>query len=106
MKTFMAEVEEVTPAMAAKWLVASEESKEVCHRMSSIKHVMRYAEAIRKGDWVDGEGSALIIGPKGEIIDGLHRLKAVVVAGESIRAKVTRIDSVDDAADALEAKHE
>lgn len=67
--------QEITPTRAEKLLQAN-----TSNRPLSAAQVEAFAEAMRRGDWqVTHQGIA--IGTDGQVIDGQHRLAAVVEAG-------------------------
>lgn len=72
----------LTPSEAAKWLEANALNRPVRER-----HVKFLAEEIRSGNW-QLNGQAIIISDGEEVLDGQHRLKAVIEAGISIRTLV------------------
>ncbi len=53
------------------------------------RKVSTYAEEMRRGDWVDG-ASQIAIDQDGMLIDGQHRLLAVIESGESVEFIVAR----------------
>jgi hypothetical protein len=66
----------VTPSTARAML----DSTEVDNRRARPKHVERFARVIREGRWrVNGE--TVVIDDKGNLIDGQHRLLAIIRAG-------------------------
>lgn len=74
----------ITPAKAQKLLDSN-----AGNRPLSPARVARYAELMRAGRWrLNGE--TIIVGPKDELIDGQHRLSAVVAAGVSVPMLVAR----------------
>lgn len=72
----------LTPSEAAKWLEANALNRPVRER-----HVKFLAEEIRSGNW-QLNGQAIIISDGEEVLDGQHRLKAVIEAGMAIRTLV------------------
>jgi len=79
-------VEKITPDMAAKLL---EEAKEVQNRNVSDGHVEWLAAQMKSGKWALN-GEALIFDEEGQLIDGQHRLWAIVNSGITIESLVTR----------------
>lgn len=65
----------VTPAMAKMWL-----EKSAPNRHLSEIVVERYAEDMRQGRWLVN-GATIVMGQSGEILDGQHRLHAIVKTG-------------------------
>lgn len=79
----------ITPEIAAEWL----ERNFAGNRPLSTLRVSRYAGAITRGEWrLNGE--TIKFNTAGELIDGQHRLRAIVVAGKAIDVFVAR--GVDD----------
>lgn len=77
-------VQFVTPAMAALWLKESQHH----NRSLNIRLVKAYARDMAEGRWVVN-GQGLVFGPHGELLDGQHRLHAIVEAGVPIETLVT-----------------
>lgn len=75
--------EDVTPALAAEYL-----KKNTHNRPLNRARVGEYAEAMRAGRWhVSHQGIAF--DAAGNLIDGQHRLSAIVSSGCTIRMQVT-----------------
>lgn len=77
--------EEVTPEMAKAWLLKNPEN-----RPFEEDRVREYADKMRRGEWkekIPGD-SPLIVMKEGELINGQHRLMAVVKYGKSVRMQV------------------
>ena len=86
-KTTM-KVVEITPDMAAAWLRRNPRNRSI-----SPKRVDKYAESIINGHWKMAY-DPIRFDEKGVLLDGQHRLSAIVLSGQSIRALViTGIDS-------------
>jgi hypothetical protein len=76
--------EKVTPDRARKWLEATEGFRQ---RNLSEHRVNRLTHAIRSGQWqVTHQGIA--IGPSGEVLDGQHRLTAIILADVPVEVVV------------------
>jgi hypothetical protein len=74
---------EISPAQAQVWLDAT------CHqRPLAPSRVTRIADDIRSGRW-DVNGETIIIASDGSVLDGQHRLRAVIVSGLPITSAVT-----------------
>lgn len=75
-------VKEIDPALAAKWLEKNETNR-------SIKKtwVAYLAHEMKQGRW-QLSGTPIIFSPAGRLIDGQHRLLAVIEAGVTIRNAV------------------
>lgn len=78
----------VTPQIAKKWLAAGGKNRKI----SNFK-VREYADSIKAGKWVlNGEG--ILFDASGKLIDGQHRLSAVVLSG--ITTPMLIIRGIDD----------
>ena len=77
----------VTPSMARAWL-----EKNVCNRAISRLTVNRYANDMKTGKWVVTP-HGIVFDSDGNLLDGQHRLTAVVESGCSVR--MTVITGVD-----------
>lgn len=73
------EIVDITPDTAAGLLKAN-----VRNRNLTPKVVAAYARAMAKGDWL-ANGEAVKISDNGEVLDGQHRLAAVVQSGVTLR---------------------
>lgn len=80
--SLVAEVVTLTPAIAAAWLEANKTNRPVRR-----KHVQFLAGEIKAGNW-KLNGQAIIIAENEDILDGQHRLLAVIEAGKSIETLV------------------
>lgn len=78
------EVMSVSPAMAEKWL-----GKNVRNRHVSQARVSRYARAMARAEWML-TGEAIKFGVDGDLLDGQHRLLAVIESGKTVRLLVIR----------------
>lgn len=77
----LADIVEITPAVARQWLQMNTSNRPVSQR-----RVNQYAQAIRQGEWLlNGDSIKLT---DAELIDGQHRLLAVVAANIAIRTVV------------------
>jgi hypothetical protein len=80
--TVQARLIEVTPELAAKWLERNDHNRSMV-----MSRVDAYANDIRRGDWrLNGE--AIKISREGKVLDGQHRLAAVLEADTSIQTLV------------------
>lgn len=88
-------VETIGPEQAHAYI-----ERMVCNRVVSAANVARLAEAMRRGEW-DLNGEPIILDKNGLLLDGQHRLLAVIESGVSIQALVVRgveksaFDSID-----------
>jgi hypothetical protein len=77
------EVYDVTPELAGKWLSLNSESQRNLNR----SNVERYAVDMKDGNWqLTHQG--ICFNKTGELVDGQHRLAAVVLSGETVRMAV------------------
>ncbi|MGP1576578.1 MAG: hypothetical protein ACTTH7_03665 [Treponema sp.] len=76
---------EVTPQMAEAWLQNNPENRPI-----NEERVREYEDKMRRGEWEEKHrgGEPLIVMKEGELINGQHRLTAVVRNGKSIRMQV------------------
>jgi hypothetical protein len=79
-------VEKITPDIATKIL---EDSKDIKNRSVNEGHVEWLANQMRGGKWVLN-GEAIIIDDEGQLVDGQHRMWAVINSGVTIESLVTR----------------
>lgn len=85
-----AQVQEITPEIAGDLL-----ARPGANRRMSARVVRRYAEAMRNGEWMV-TGEPIILSPHGRLLDGQHRLAAIVESGITINTMV--VHGVADAA--------
>lgn len=76
-------IETITPAVASKMLLQNTHNRPL-----SRATVRLYSEAMQRGEW-DGH-SQIVFSENGELLDGQHRLAAVVDSGVTITAVVLR----------------
>lgn len=79
-----ATVETITPERAKEYL-----ERNMINRHISINRVNAYKDSIIRGDW-QLNGEAIKFNKKGELIDGQHRLTAIIKANKPIEAVVIR----------------
>lgn len=77
-------IEEVTPAKAQRWLEGN-----VDNRKLRDDRVMAHARTLQAGDW-ELSDSAIVFDDQGVLINGQHRLTAVVVTGITARFIILR----------------
>lgn len=77
-------IEEVSPETARQYLERAGQNRRL-----SMANVRRYATAMKAGYW-QLNGETVKFSPSGELIDGQHRLRAVVEAGVPVRLAVIR----------------
>jgi hypothetical protein len=78
------EIMKVTPEIAGAWLKSNGKN-----RALSQRHVKNLAESIQKGLWVTN-GETICFDDEGRLLDGQHRLHAVVLADKPIEVAVAR----------------
>lgn len=77
--------EAITPMLAEKYL----ESVPDFQRKVDEKQVRKIALAIQKGEW-RMNGATIVFNEKGELIDGQHRLKAIIMSCKTVMSLVVR----------------
>lgn len=75
----------ITPAMAEKWLAATT----FRNRDVSMVVINRYASDMAAGKWALN-GESIVLDDNGNVIDGQHRLRAIIKAGVPIKSLVVR----------------
>ena len=91
-------VETITPEKADEWLARNTDNR---HMRKNV--VSRYARDMKSGEWAEN-GSAISFATDGTLLNGQHRLAAVVQSNRSIMALVVRglpnkaQDTMDDLA--------
>lgn len=73
---------EITPEMALQWL-----DERAPNRSVSDIVVQRYARDMKNGEW-KLNGESIVFDKQGRLMDGQHRLWAVITAGASIKSVV------------------
>lgn len=68
----------ITPEIARSWLNRNVQN----NRNLRDSQVMAYARAMVDGEWREGQGDPIRFTTGGQLIDGQHRLHAVILAGE------------------------
>lgn len=76
--------ENITPIIAKQYLNTSRGNRPI-----SVVTVNKYANAMKKGDWLLN-GMCIIFDNEGHLIDGHHRLEAVIKAGIPVKFDVCR----------------
>lgn len=92
-------IETISPDIAARYLNTSKERNERLEKKKfkrgepriagDLKTVSAYAEIMKSGAWVLN-GMPIIFDTEGNLIDGITRLEACVMGGESFRTVVAR----------------
>jgi len=70
--------EEVTPHIAKIWLEVNEERQ----RKMNLNQVYQYATQMKKGLWIPDTGESVKFSDSQQLIDGQHRLRAVIETKE------------------------
>jgi hypothetical protein len=78
-------IEEVTPALAQEWLDLNHRNRQL-----SEPSVARLAELIRRGEWMEDCTDAIGLDTNGGVVNGQHRLRAIIAAEKPVRALVLR----------------
>lgn len=84
-KSNMGTYETVTPDIAKSWLVANR-----VNRRLDQGTVRQYASDMENGMWFSRTGESIKFSEGGDLIDGQHRLHAVIKSGKPIVMEVTR----------------
>jgi hypothetical protein len=77
---------QVTPKLAGKWLYSSNSAQ----RTISSRRVEQYAQAMKSGHWKTSQLTAIALDRHDNIIDGQHRLAAIISAKRTIDLYVWR----------------
>jgi len=77
------EIMTITPELAAKWL-----RRNNVNRALRRQHVIKLTKAIQAGLWEDCNGSTIVFSDQHDLMDGQHRLQAVIEAGQPITTLV------------------
>jgi hypothetical protein len=84
-----ARIETITPELAARWLASAGVNRHLKPRL-----VRRIAKAITEGEW-SLNGESIIFDARERILDGQHRLAAIVAAGVTVQSLVVHGISAD-----------
>lgn len=77
-------LELITPARAEKMLKLNKRNRRI-----RTKHVLRLARQIERGEWQPDNPDPIVVNGR-ELLDGQHRLAAVIEADKPIKVKVMR----------------
>ncbi|MFJ4657949.1 hypothetical protein ACIP5Y_42340 [Nocardia sp. NPDC088792] len=80
---FYTETINVTPQLASEWL-----DRNTCNRPMSKMMVTQLAEAMKRGEWLHTH-QGIAFDTNGVLVDGQHRLAAVVKSGCTVRMLVS-----------------
>ena len=75
---------DVTPTMAKEWLDDGHKNRKV-----KKNQVLTFAKAMKAGEW-RLNGQPIVFSDAGRLLDGQHRMLAVVSSGETVRFLVAR----------------
>lgn len=78
----------ITPKMAEKIL----EKNIINNRKPTSTNVARYAEMMNKGLWINYHVQPIILSHENELMDGQHRLLAVIKSGKTIKFNIVYAD--------------
>jgi len=81
------EIVDITPELAAEWLLKNTSNRPL--RASTVAH---YAGQMSRGKWQQTH-QGICFDSHGNLIDGQHRLSAIVMAGVTVRIMVTWLDT-------------
>lgn len=76
------EIQTISPAVAARWL-----ERNTSNRPLNNNWIADLSAAMTRGEWMEN-GEAIKFSNTGALLDGQHRLKAVVRSGVTIKARV------------------
>lgn len=77
------EIIKITPELASEFL-----RKNMVNRTPNDKRVKSYAEDMKAGRWQEN-GESIKFNVKGDMIDGQHRLMAIIKSGVTVKTAVT-----------------
>jgi len=77
---------DITPSYAHKLLTKNKENRRI-----NKTRVKQYATSMARGEWVDN-GQTIVISDNGLLIDGQHRLSAVVESGQTIKSILVTLE--------------
>jgi len=103
----------ITPALAEEWLALRYKGQ----RILKDRQIRKIATAILRNEWREN-GATIVFNKQGALIDGQHRLRAIMKAGRTVRSLVVdgvssteaTFQSIDDSlarapSDFLQCKH-
>ncbi len=76
-------IEKITPSLANEWILCSPEYQ----RKLNPRHIATLQVAIERGEWREN-GETIKFNKKNELIDGQHRLGAIIAAKRAVRSLV------------------
>jgi hypothetical protein len=80
------DIVKVTPTIAKQWLATNTEN----NRRVRQERVDFYAAEMLSGRWVESSGETIKFDRSGKLIDGQHRLAAIIKANKTMRMTVAR----------------
>lgn len=78
------DVERIDPDKAAKYLAENTRNRKI-----KVKHITNLAKAMTQGEW-QVNGDAIRFDSNGKVVDGQHRLHAIIQSGVAITTVVIR----------------
>ena len=82
-------MELITPEKAKRIMV-----KNIANRNINKKRVTQYATSMERGEWVEN-GQTIVLSKEGFLLDGQHRLSAVIKSGVPVRFIVAYLSGVE-----------
>lgn len=73
----------ITPEIASEWLTRNKSNRQV--KMGVVNN---YVKQMQAGQWKENTGESIKFDDKGNLIDGQHRLHAIIRSGKSISMEV------------------
>lgn len=80
----------ITPKIAKEWLERSRQDEEFRNRKIDDQRVNAYANEMKAGRWQSETGECIKFAPDGVLIDGQHRLEAIIKANVSLVLTVAK----------------
>jgi hypothetical protein len=77
----------VTPELAKEWL-----ENQATNRPAVPRVIARYVSAMKDGKWITDEAMPLRFNDVGRLVDGQHRLRAVMEYGHAVEFYTTKIE--------------
>lgn len=78
--------EHIGPAQASAYIATNQNN----YRKVRAEVVTRYATNMRNGTWTEDNGATIVFDHAGRLVDGQHRMHAVVACGQPFRFLVVR----------------
>ena len=87
-----AEFVRVTPTVATNWLGLNYAGQ----RKLKLSTVARYAREMKHGKWIGDNGQSIVFSSDGWLVDGQHRLRAVIQSGITVEMLVVHSSRTAD----------